>query len=122
MPVKVGILGCGFIGRIHALDLKADARVTLVGVADTVPQAAQRLAAEVNTKPLPSLEALVDGGIEAPYVCMPNTLHLDPVLRGLAGGVHVFSDKPMVTWVPAAWKIGQAGGHAAGVCPLRLNG
>ena len=60
MTVKVGILGCGFIGRIHALDLTSDPRVALVGVADTVPQASQRLAAEVNTKPLPSLEALLD--------------------------------------------------------------
>src|SRR5213596_1811226 len=104
MPVKVGILGCGFIGRIHALDLKADARVTLVGVADMVPQAAQRLAAEVNTKPLPSLEAL-----------------LDPGLRGLAAGVHVFSEKPMATSLPEAWKIRQAAGRARGMYQLGFN-
>src|SRR5438128_11002084 len=121
MPVKVGILGCGFIGRIHALDLKADARVTLVGVADTVPQAAQRLAAEVNTRPLPWLEALLDAGIEALYVCTPNTLHLDPVLRGLAAGVHVFSEKPMATSLPEAWKIRQAAGRARGMHQLGFN-
>src|SRR5439155_207332 len=121
MPVKVGILGCGFIGRIHALDMKADARVTLVGVADMVPQAAQRLAAEVNTKPLPWLEVLLDAGLEALYVCTPNTLHLDPVLRGLAAGVHVFSEKPMATSLPEAWKIRQAAGRARGMYQRGCN-
>src|SRR5256885_5960692 len=121
MTVRVGILGCGFIGRIHALDLKSDSRVALVGVADTLPQAAQRLATEVNTKPLPSLEALLDAGIETLYVCTPNTLHLEPVLRGLAAGVHVFSEKPMATSLPEAWKIRQAAGRARGMYQLGFN-
>src|SRR2546422_9583232 len=105
MTVRVGILGCGFIGRIHALDLKSDSRVALVGVADTLPQAAQRLAAEVNTKPLPSLEALLESGIQALDVCTPHTLHLDPLLRGLAAGVHVFSGKPSAREQADAWQI-----------------
>ena len=42
MSVRVGLLGAGFIGRIHALNLSKDKRVDLVGVADVVPQAAQR--------------------------------------------------------------------------------
>src|SRR5947208_16098667 len=97
MPVKVGILGCGFIGRIHALDLKADARLTLVGVADMVPQAAQRLAEEVNTKPLPSLEALLVAFIQELYVYKTNTVHINPVLRVMMPVVHGFSEKPMST-------------------------
>ena len=53
VPIRVGLLGCGFIGRIHALNLKADPRVNLVAVADTVPHAAQRLASEVTAQALP---------------------------------------------------------------------
>jgi myo-inositol 2-dehydrogenase/D-chiro-inositol 1-dehydrogenase len=115
------LLGCGFIGRIHALNLKADARAVLVGVADTVPQAAQRLAAEVNTKPLPSLEALLEAGIDALYVCTPNTLHVEPVIRGLGAGVHVFSEKPMATSLPAANQIRAAVRRARGVYQLGFN-
>ena len=121
MAVKVGILGCGFIGRIHALDVKSDSRVALVGVADTLPQAAQRLATEVNTKPLPSLEALLDAGIETLYVCTPNTLHLEPVLRGLAAGVHVFSEKPMATSLADAWKIREAARRGRRIYQLGFN-
>src|SRR3972149_1087452 len=45
MTVRVGVLGAGFIGRIHALNLRRDDRVLLVGIADVVPRAAGRLAA-----------------------------------------------------------------------------
>jgi myo-inositol 2-dehydrogenase/D-chiro-inositol 1-dehydrogenase len=121
MAVKVGILGCGFIGRIHALDVKADRRVDVVGVADTVPQAAQRLAAEVQTKPLPSLDALLDAGSQALYVCTPNTTHVEPVLRALAAGVHVFSEKPMATSLADAWKIREASRRAQTIYQLGFN-
>src|SRR5256712_7199362 len=121
MKVRVGIRGCGFIGRIQALDGKSDSRVALVGVADTLPQAAQRLATEVNTNPLPSLEALLDAGIEALYVCTPNTLHLEPVLRGLAASVHVFSEKPMATSLADAWKIREAARRARRIYQLGFN-
>ncbi len=118
---KVGILGCGFIGRIHALDLKADPRIELVAVADAVPQAAQRLADEVKTKPLPSLDALLDTGVNAVYVCTPNTHHIEPVLRALQAGVHVFSEKPMATSLAGAGKIREAAKRARGLYQLGFN-
>lgn len=121
MAVRVGLVGCGFIGRIHALNLKADTRAVLVGVADSVPQAAQRLAAEVNTKPLPSLEALLEAGIDALYVCTPNTMHVQPVLRGLGAGAHVFSEKPMATSLRDASQIRAAARRARGVFQLGFN-
>ncbi len=121
MAVRVGLVGCGFIGRIHALNLKADPRAVLVGVADLVPQAAQRLAAEVNSKSLPSLDALLEAGIDALYVCTPNTLHVEPVLRGLGAGVHVFSEKPMATSLHGASQIRAATRRARGVYQLGFN-
>lgn len=121
MPVKVGILGAGFIGRIHALNLRADARVKLVGIADVIPQAAQKLAAEVDTRPLPSLEALFDAGIDALYVTTPNTLHVEPVVQGLDQGVHVFSEKPMATSLEGAARIREAAARARGIYQLGFN-
>ncbi len=121
MAVRVGILGCGFIGRIHALNLKADPRVQLVAVADAVPQAAQRLAAEVAARPLQSLDQLLEEGIDALYVCTPNTAHVEPVLRALAAGLHVFSEKPMATTLADAWRIREAARRSRGVYQLGFN-
>lgn len=121
MTVRVGILGAGFIGRIHALNLTRDKRVTLAGVADVVPQAAQRLAAEAGTAARPSLEALLEAGVEAVYVATPNTMHVEPVLRCLTAGVHVFSEKPMATSLQSAWQIREAARTAKAVYQLGFN-
>src|SRR5439155_23848381 len=66
-------------------------------------------------------ESLLDAGIEALYVCTPNPLQLDPVLRWLPAGVHVFCAKPMATSLPEAWQIRQAAGHARGLYQLGFN-
>jgi myo-inositol 2-dehydrogenase / D-chiro-inositol 1-dehydrogenase len=121
MAVDVGILGAGFIGRIHALNLKADARVRLVGIADAVPAAAARLAAEVQTRALPDLAALLDAGAAAVYVTTPNTHHVEPVLAALAHGAHVFSEKPMATSLDGAWRIRQAAARSRGVYQIGFN-
>lgn len=121
MSVKVGILGAGFIGRIHALNLRRDERANLVGIADAVPHAAETLAAEVGTRPFSSLDALLDAGVDAVYVCTPNTHHVEPVLRALAAGVHVFSEKPMATSLEGAARIRRAAAAARGVYQLGFN-
>ena len=121
MTVRVGILGAGFIGRIHALDLRADARVRLVGIADMLAPAAERLAAEVGTTAHRSLDDLIEAGIDAVYICTPNTLHVDPVVRALGAGLHVFSEKPMATSLEGAGGIRDAAARARGVYQLGFN-
>lgn len=121
MPVRVGVLGAGFIGRIHARNLAADRRVELAGVADAVPEAAARLAAEVGTRALPDLAALLDAGAGAVYVTTPNTAHVEPVMAALRHGAHVFSEKPMATSLEAAWRIRTAAGEARGVYQIGFN-
>ena len=119
--MRVGLVGAGFIGRTHALNLKADSRVDLVGVADTVPAAAQRVAGEVGTKALPDLAALLDAGAEAVYVTTPNTHHVEPVLAALAHGAHVFSEKPMATSLDGALRIRRAAERARGIYQVGFN-
>ncbi|HKX16959.1 MAG TPA: Gfo/Idh/MocA family oxidoreductase [bacterium] len=121
MTVRVGILGAGFIGRIHALNLKADRRVALVGIADAVPAAAARLAAEAHTAPLPDLSALLDAGADAVYVTTPNTHHVEPVLSLLGHGAHVFSEKPMATSLEGALRIRRAAERSRGLYQVGFN-
>jgi myo-inositol 2-dehydrogenase / D-chiro-inositol 1-dehydrogenase len=121
MAVKVGILGAGYIGRIHAQNLRGDSRVAVTGIADVVPRAAERLAADVGSRPVPSLEALLDAGIEALYVTTPNTQHLAPVLAALAHGIHVFSEKPMGASLAEARRIREAAQRAKGLYQIGFN-
>lgn len=121
MSVKVGILGAGFIGRIHAVVLKRDPRVELVGVADVVPAAAARLATEMGTRALDGLPALIDAGAQAVWICTPNSMHVEPVTQGLAAGLHVFSEKPMATSLEGARAIREAAARARGIYQIGFN-
>jgi len=95
--------------------------VSLIGIADAVPEAAARLAGEVGTRPRESLEALLDAGAEAVYVTTPNTHHVEPVVRALKHGVHVFSEKPMATSLREAGTIRDAARHAKGIYQIGFN-
>lgn len=121
MGLKVGILGAGFIGRIHALNLKRDPRVALVGIADVRPDAAARLAHEVETAAFDTLAALIDAGAAAVFVCTPNVRHVEPVTTALRAGLHVFSEKPMATTLEDAKTILQAAQGATGIYQIGFN-
>jgi myo-inositol 2-dehydrogenase/D-chiro-inositol 1-dehydrogenase len=121
MSVKVGILGAGFIGRIHALSLKRDPRAELLGVADVVPAAAARLAGELGTMPFDGLPALIAAGAQAVFVCTPNSMHVEPVTQALGAGLHVFSEKPMATSLDGARTIRDAAAGARGVYQIGFN-
>ena len=94
MALTLGMIGAGHMGTLHARNLMADARVHIVGVTDVVPDRAEALAQLCQGRTFPSVEALLDAGVEAVYVCTPNALHTEAVLTALQRHVHVFSEKP----------------------------
>jgi myo-inositol 2-dehydrogenase / D-chiro-inositol 1-dehydrogenase len=121
VALKVGILGAGYIGGVHARSLRRDERVHLVGIADVRPEAAARLAAEVGARPLPDLEALLQEGAQAVYVTTPNAHHVEPVVAALGAGVHVFSEKPMATTLEGAQQVVAAAARSGAVYQLGFN-
>ena len=48
--LKIGLLGCGRIGQVHARTLVHTPGAKLVALCDAVPEAAQSLAAEYNAE------------------------------------------------------------------------
>src|SRR5215831_12140966 len=121
MALRVGILGAGYIGGVHARNLRRDDRVQIVGIADIRPEPAQRLAAEIGTRALPDLAALVQEGAQAVYVTTPNAHHVDPVITALGHGVHVFSEQPMATTLDGARRIAAAAAASKAFYQLGFN-
>lgn len=97
LGMNVGLIGAGAMGRRHLAALARDARVTLVGVADAVEEAARAAAEDVGARPCRDLAGLVECGAEAVFVTLPNVHHGPVVLDALARDLHVFSEKPMAT-------------------------
>jgi myo-inositol 2-dehydrogenase/D-chiro-inositol 1-dehydrogenase len=115
--LRVGIVGCGYMGGTHAKILAADPRVKIVAVADAIGERADALAISLSnqgTRAFTSASDLLSAGVDAVYVTTPNTLHTETVLMALAAGVHVFSEKPMATTLSEARQVYEATRQARG--------
>jgi predicted dehydrogenase len=101
--VRVGIIGAGFIGAVHARAARrAGARV--VGVTASSPErsteASARLGAERGFASADELMA--DRAVDVVHVCTPNDLHRPLTEAALAAGKHVVCEKPLAVDVPSA--------------------
>ena len=123
-PVRIGMIGYGGIGRVHAMayrslpfhyGLPANS-VQLVGVATARAETAQAAAAEIGcdywTDDYRQLLAQPD--VDAVDVCVPNHLHAEIVQAAAAAGKHIYCEKPLAMDVAEARAMVQAV-QAAGV-------
>jgi predicted dehydrogenase len=86
--VRIGVIGAGFIGRVHLDQFRKQGGVRLVGVADQSRQLAEKAAADYGVEEtFKSAEDLIDSpDIDAVVVGVPNQYHLDLSLRALRAG------------------------------------
>ncbi|MBM4117543.1 gfo/Idh/MocA family oxidoreductase, partial [bacterium] len=85
VKVKVGVVGCGHLGALHARIYGELPGVELVGVHDSDPAAAARCAERLGCRVWPTLGALAEAA-EALSVCAPTPAHRAVALPALAAG------------------------------------
>jgi myo-inositol 2-dehydrogenase/D-chiro-inositol 1-dehydrogenase len=94
--LKVGIIGAGYMGGVHASILARDNRVSLTAVYDVLQGRALQLSNTCGAAAVDSPESVLDL-VDAVYITTPNTRHAALSLDAIARGKHVFSEKPMAT-------------------------
>ncbi|MDP2949581.1 MAG: Gfo/Idh/MocA family oxidoreductase [Chloroflexota bacterium] len=114
-------MGAGFINNVHADVLMREDGVRITAVVDPDVERAATLAAKTGAAVMPSLEALLESGVDAVYIATPNALHAQAALAALAAGVHVFAEKPMATTLADARRVRQAASSARGVYQMGFN-
>lgn len=106
---RIGIVGTGSIGRVHA---RHAARVGLPVAAawDPKPTAVEAFRAEQpKVEVEPSLERLLSRpDIDGVVIAVPNDLHEPLAVQALKAGKHVLLEKPMATSVAACDRIIEA--------------
>ena len=98
MAIRVGILGCGKIARLHAQGYKAAADLGEVVVCcDEYSLAlAQTMAQELGARATNSWQEVVASpDVDAISLCMPPYQHAEIALAAAAAGKHVLVEKPM---------------------------
>ena len=94
--VRVGVVGVGRIGRMHAaIAARQTPRAQVVAVADAVDAAASDVAAELGVDARPVDELIVAPDIDAVAICTPSSNHVDLILRAAVAGKAIFCEKPI---------------------------
>ncbi|TDC47730.1 Gfo/Idh/MocA family oxidoreductase [Jiangella ureilytica] len=93
-PTRIGIVGAGFMGSVHAAAWAdcPDARLTAVVGGSGGPPA--RLAAEHGMRVCASLDELLDQ-VDVVDVCVPTDLHHEVTVRAARAGRAVVCEKPL---------------------------
>lgn len=96
MTIGFGIIGCGMISNFHAKAIADAAGAELIGVADQIPEPAQKFAETHGCKAYQSVDAmLADPNIHAVSVCTPSGAHMEPAVAVAQAGKHVIVEKPL---------------------------
>ena len=104
MSFKIGIVGAGGIGGIHAAILAKDPRIQLHSFFDVEATRAQSIASRFGGHAARSLEELLQQ-CNAVFVCTPNTTHEEVAIKVLEAGKHVFCEKPFALNLKSAARL-----------------
>lgn len=97
-PVKLGLIGCGWVAEnIHLPALKYGADAQVVAAAEVDPERLNRVAERFHIKDRYThfLDLLTHPTIEAVAICVPAQFHVEVALAALDAGKHLFIEKPL---------------------------
>ncbi len=92
--LKVGVVGCGRMGKLHARTYAKLSGVKLVGVYDAIAKAAEAAAGEFGGKAFSSMEELAET-VSAVSIAAPTEHHLAVAEPFLRRGVACMIEKPL---------------------------
>lgn len=118
--VRVGIIGVGQMGSLHAHILSRDERVRLVALYDVLTDVCQARAKTFGADAVDTLDDLIQR-VDAVYVTTPNTKHVEPALRALRAERHVFCEKPLATSPDEAQQLSEAARQSSVVFQVGHN-
>ncbi len=105
-PLRVGVIGYGYTGKIHAQALLAESGARLTAVADSQSDRLSDLPPGVRG--YANHEDLLRSEVDAVSICLPTYLHCKVALDALACGKHVLVEKPIAVNVEEAHSMLQA--------------
>jgi len=95
MPLRIGVLGTGFAGSMHAHSALAIDGVQVVAVAAVPLTDATALANECGARVASAEEICAADDIDLVVVATPTYLHAEHAIAAARAGKHVFCEKPL---------------------------
>jgi myo-inositol 2-dehydrogenase / D-chiro-inositol 1-dehydrogenase len=94
--VRMGLIGCGRIGRVHADSLAVHPRAEFVRVVDPVEDSARAVGQQFAVPWACDVEAVIgDSSLDAVVIASPTPTHVELLTRALRAGKAVLCEKPI---------------------------
>jgi myo-inositol 2-dehydrogenase / D-chiro-inositol 1-dehydrogenase len=95
MSLRIGLLGAGRIGKVHAAAISGTPGASVAAVADALPEAAHALGQEYGC-PVQSIdEILASSTVDAVLIATPTDMHADLIIAAANAGKAIFCEKPI---------------------------
>ena len=103
---RIGVVGCGTIGTRLAETFSAHDRTTVWGACDVDADRAESFAADYDAAAFTDHRALAGHDeVDAIYVGVPPTAHVEVARDALAAGTHVLCEKPLAETATAGERL-----------------
>jgi myo-inositol 2-dehydrogenase / D-chiro-inositol 1-dehydrogenase len=117
--LRAGIIGGGWIARVHVPAIDAAPGVELVAACDVALDRAEAIAGPRGARAYARWEEMLEREeLDVLWVCPPPLHHRGPVEAALAAGVHVYLEKPIARTLGDADAIVAAAEASAAVCAV----
>ncbi len=114
--LRVGLIGAGLIGQVHARAYGNLRNAELVAVADIRPDKAAEVGERYGSRQFATLDDLLAAvDVDVIDICLPTPLHASHTIRALEAGKHVMCEKPITRTLEEAQQVAAAVERAAGM-------
>jgi predicted dehydrogenase len=104
--VRIGIIGCGFMGSLHARTISSLSEAEIVAVSDSDEKRVKLLADKYKTRYYLDYNVMLDReDVDAVVIATPDHLHKDPSVAAAEAGKHILLEKPIATSIEDAKAI-----------------
>ncbi|MGX9884872.1 Gfo/Idh/MocA family protein [Streptomyces sp. NPDC002276] len=100
--MRIGVIGTGRIGTIHARTLSRHREVGSLILTDVDPVRAQELANRLGETAAPSTEEIFKWGVDAVVITTATSAHAELIGRAARSGLPVFCEKPIALDLPGS--------------------
>ncbi|MER5513783.1 Gfo/Idh/MocA family oxidoreductase [Streptomyces sp. NPDC048254] len=98
--MRIGVIGTGRIGTIHANTLSRHREVGSLILSDVDPARAQDLAYRLGETAAPGVDEIFRWGVDAVVITAATSAHADLIGRAARSGLPVFCEKPIALDLP----------------------
>lgn len=93
--LRIGLLGCGRIGQVHARSVSQIEGATVTAVADAFADPAKALAARTGAAVMDPIALIESADVDAVVIGSPTDTHYDLIHASAAAGKAIFCEKPV---------------------------